>query len=131
MTESNPEFLEEEKKKDPIERMVNMMERFMSPTIHTATKRPIAIGASSPVYTGPATLELNIRMISNGYLLVVSSPNSYCRSRSSSQEIYVKDRADLVSKVTSETEAFAKAAEEPVPPIHGIDAFSDDIGTAS
>jgi hypothetical protein len=125
MTESNPDFLEEEKKKDPIERLVNLIERYAPPPPPVGA--PIAPVARLAIYTGPATMELNVRTISNGYLVVITSPAPHSRAR----EIYVKDAVDLVAKITAETEAFAKASQELVPPIHGVDAFKDDVATAS
>jgi hypothetical protein len=139
MTESNAgDFLEDERKHDPVERMVKLMETYLGPLIakaksrvETATNRtlPAPVRPLPPpiMYLGLCDKGFNVRVIENGFLLILSTPSPYSRTR----EVFCQDKAALIEKITQEIEAFVKASQEPIPPIHGVDAFTDDIATAS
>ena len=128
MTESNAgDFLEEERGRDPIERMVASLEKYLGHIGAKSAKERLTPIAASISYLGPLAKEFNIRVIENGFLLILSTPSPYSRTR----EVFCQDKVALIEKITQEIEAFVKASQEPIPPIHGVDAFKDDIATAS
>lgn len=113
MTDAAEDFLEQEKKKDPIERIVSMLEATMP--------KPGALATADPRIPKPSAMVLQVRKIENGFILGVQE-----QPYGGMREIYIQDPAVLKEKAAALVETFAKEAFQAYPPIHGADAFKDD-----